>query len=276
MSSVSTTGGAIRRRRIAAVRAEKVMELYIANYGGYGRIAEHPEVQLSKSRVQQIVAQKMREVADEVQELKLRMFDMRVLDLLKAKRVAKAITRPCPVCVGVTSELGADPCEACADTGYFYDADTRLKAMDRLLRATDQESRLMGDYVERHQTIPIDLEKVARFAQLGEEELDELLATYAEVPDFILQEDGVMLELEAPRVSSADDSTWVSATTDQRAKQAADAACDPDPVHDRAVEPTEPGPSPPNVERSGREPFLGWPDGRVEPASDFTPPRAPE
>lgn len=176
--------GTVRRHRIALIKARKAFELYVSHYGSYQDIADHPQVKLTRQRVHQIIAEGMKEVVEESSDLRERALDMKLHSFRELKREARqAFIRACPVCRGVTSEQGADPCEACADTGYFYELNDRMKAADRYLRAMDQESRLLGEYADDRLNVTVNVDLLTRMASLPEDELDEIIAQYSEEPE---------------------------------------------------------------------------------------------
>ncbi len=256
-------GGGVRRRRVALLKARKVFQLYIGHYGSYQAIAAHPQVQLSKTRVGEIIQEGIREVASEVGELKAHAFDVKLMNLGEAKGESRAVfVRRCPVCRGGTSELGADPCEACADTGYFYELADRMKAADRYLRAMDQESRLLGEYADVQVKVAVNEDLLHRMAALPEDELDEIIEQYAEEED---DEADDLIDAEPsparplPASEFADGGATSEARTGQGVEPPAGETDGAEPVDDSAVVPSAPA-LVPTGERSGREPFHGWPD----------------
>jgi hypothetical protein len=90
--------------------------------------------------------------------------------------------RPCPVCEGNTTEVGAPPCQTCADTGYFFEVSDRLAAADRLLRALQEEAKLLGEHPaeQRNVSLTVGRSLLERMAVLPEDELDEIIAMYSE------------------------------------------------------------------------------------------------
>jgi hypothetical protein len=174
-------GGGVWRRRIALLKARKVFQLYIGHYGTYQDIADHPQVRLSKGRVGQIIQEGMLEASSELKELRAHTFDLRLMNIREMKMVARqAMLRPCPVCRGNTSELGWEPCEVCADTGYFYEHCDRMHAADRLLRAMQEEAKLLGEYPaeQKRLNVTVDADLLQRMASLPEDELDEIIEMY--------------------------------------------------------------------------------------------------
>jgi hypothetical protein len=255
-------GGGPWRRRMALIKARKVFQLYVGHYGSMQDIADHPQVQLSKTRVHEIIAEGMREVASEISDLRANAFDVKLMNLNETKGESRAVfVRRCPVCRGVTSEVGADPCEACADTGYFYELNDRLKAAAAYLKAMDQESRLLGEYADQRVSVTVNDDLLHRMARLPEDELDEIIAQYSELPD---EADGlVQAELRPPHALPDSEFAYVGAKSEARTGQGAAPPAGgergaTEPVDDAAVVPS--ATLAPRVERSGKEPYHGWAD----------------
>jgi len=166
------------------LKTRKVFELYVGHFGSLQQIADHPEVMLSKTRVAQIVDEGMREIANEVGNLKARTFDLTLVSLRELKGQARrVVVRPCPVCRGVTTEFNGQPCEACNDSGFFYELDDRMKALAAYLRTMDQERKLLGEYTDERPKVTANLDLLQRMASLPEDELDEIIAEYSEEPE---------------------------------------------------------------------------------------------
>jgi hypothetical protein len=174
-------GGGPRRRARALFAARKALELWVGDYGNYERVGRHPEVRLSKQRVHQIIQAAIREAAMDRKGLAEFALDKKLLAYSQLKGDSwEIIRRPCPVCEGRTSALGHTPCEACADTGFFYDTAQRLAALDRYLRADQSESDLLGLTEPTRIQIGVDVNLLEQIAAMSEEEHDEIIELYGD------------------------------------------------------------------------------------------------
>jgi hypothetical protein len=184
MQTNNPPNGGPRRRHLALLKARKVFELYVQHYGSYQAIADHPDVNLSKTRVAQIIQDGMREVTLEVDDVKSHAVDVKLVSLREAKgQTRRVFVRPCPVCRGVTTEFNGQPCEACNDSGFFYELGDRMKALAGYLRTMDQESKLLGEYTDERPKVTANLDLLQRMASLPEDELDEIIAAYCVEPE---------------------------------------------------------------------------------------------
>lgn len=175
--------GAKRRREITLIKQRNVMALHVSCYGTLQEIADHPTVRLSKGRVSQIISKEMKEVASEFKQLGVYAFDKKMLQFQSLKgNLFEIIQRRCPVCIGNTTLLGYDPCEACADTGWFYELADRMMAVRELIKVSKEESDLLGEHAPDQSKVQVtlDMTLLERLGAMPEEELDEIIEMFVE------------------------------------------------------------------------------------------------
>jgi hypothetical protein len=131
------------------LRAEAVLGLYLEEGVTYDDIASR--VGISRQRVHQIITAALAEAAARTRGLAEFALERELL-LIEGliREAAQILLTKCEACGG--DEADRSKCETCEKTGYLYDADIRLEAIDRIGDAQDRRIRLVG--ANRYPTAP--------------------------------------------------------------------------------------------------------------------------
>lgn len=168
----------------AELRKSKVLELSLAEFGDNGKIAE--KLGITTSRVGQILRDSYTAISRDRQDLQGLAFEKRMLQLSEVKREARALMlRVCPICNGKDDGIPNNkPCEACAATGRFYEVDDRVKGMDRLFKALQEEAKIFGDYEVAQINITIRTDQYREdIARMSDGEVMEIIRNFGDIID---------------------------------------------------------------------------------------------
>jgi hypothetical protein len=200
MRKKKTPAKGAHRRLLVQMRAIKVMQLYASYYGTQEEIAQHPDVQLSKSRVGVIIRECMEDAKKEMKDFASYSLTRRLHSLNEIKREMRdQMLKPCPICRGegeYPDQQGTPtPCSTCAATGRFYEADVRRNAAIVFTKVLMDEAKLLGETENSLFDGRIRTDFYDELATLTNEQLEEYIDLYD--TDGIYQQRREPLELDA-------------------------------------------------------------------------------
>jgi len=272
-------GGGRRRQKEAQTRARRVLKLHVEDGLTYSEIAEKEHI--TRQRVGQIVNQALKDVAAERHSFAKRLHHVRTEQLRKAKyELFKIMRMPCPACLTQLTLLSPEPrvglpgCERCNGDGHRYGVNARLRAINAFVRTVELESRLVpippqsDSQDDRTDLIADILEKLQDPA--AEEAYLEPLGEPTGQPNPTPPEgSSAVVGQESVSGDPAEHAAAVHEAEAVQTRAVPDVANESDRSEEASGDDHGQDEEQADDKRSKREPYHGWPEGRMTDPSPY-------